>query len=131
MELDVLRSLIYVYARLLMLCRNSLLLAEEAICEATEVIAKGQPWEHLVRHGQTIVANAARKILALTMEGADHAEGTLMPTFVISLHAAIVLYIYGIRHPEARMKPVDQTVSVMQSIRYEIELNLNSLLATL
>lgn len=109
-----------------MLCRNSLLLAEEAIREATEVIAKGQPWEPLVRHGQTIVANAARKILTLTVEGADHEEGTLIPTFLISLHAIIVLYVYGVRHPEARMKPVDQAVSMTCPVDHISGLTLDS-----
>jgi len=94
-----------------MLGRNSLLISQEAIRDSIEVIAKDQPWEHFVRCGQAMVANSARKILIITIEGADHQLRSTMPTPSIILHACFVLYVNSIRHPGARMVKVDQAVS--------------------
>ena len=93
-----------------MLTRNSMLISEEAVFCATEIMAKAQPWEKYVRNGQTMSANAARKILNIVIEGADSDLNPVMTMAPISLHAIYALSIHAIRHPKARMASTDRLV---------------------
>ncbi|KAF2009454.1 hypothetical protein BU24DRAFT_467832 [Aaosphaeria arxii CBS 175.79] len=95
---------------LVMLCRNSLLISEEAVWLAAEIVAKDQPWQQIIRNGQAITANTARKILVATVESHDLELEAALPTFHITLHACFVLYIYTVRHPKSRMVTTDQTL---------------------
>jgi hypothetical protein len=94
-----------------MLCRNSLLIAQEAVQEVSDKMGKGQPWEHIVRSGHSIPANSARKVLTMVIEKTDHILESAISMLPAVIHAAYILYIHTIRHPEARMATIDRVVS--------------------
>ncbi|KAJ4379152.1 hypothetical protein N0V86_005195 [Didymella sp. IMI 355093] len=93
-----------------MLCRNSLLIAQEAVQEVSEVMGKGQPWSHIVRSGHSIPANAARKVLTTALEKTDHILESAISMLPAVIHAAYILYIHTIRHPDARMASIDKVL---------------------
>ncbi|CAI6334336.1 unnamed protein product [Periconia digitata] len=97
---------------ILMITRNSLLIDQESIRVASEVMAKDQPWEHYIHSGQAITASSARKILTIMVEGADHNLKPAIPTLSMVLHACFVLYVHMIRQPHARMNVVNQAIVV-------------------
>ncbi|KAK7413276.1 hypothetical protein QQX98_007864 [Neonectria punicea] len=88
---------------LLILLRNSFLISEDAIREILEKRAVGQPWEHVVRNGQMIAANAARSIVRLLVEGADQGLRPVFSTSAAPLHALYVLAVHLITHPGSRL----------------------------
>lgn len=97
-----------------MLTRNSLLISEEAIWRSSEIIAKGKPWEHVIRDGQSIVAKAARKILMLACDAADTRARPMLPMLSTTIHAAFVLYVRTIRHPQALLRDTDRMVRLFK-----------------
>ncbi|KAH8662224.1 fungal-specific transcription factor domain-containing protein [Xylariales sp. PMI_506] len=92
---------------LLNLTQNSLLVSSKAIQIAVDTIAKGAPWEHVIRNGPSIAANTARRTIQLLMEGADLNVKTLLPSVFSPLHALYVLSINIIRHPKSRLARSD------------------------
>ncbi|KAI1852053.1 hypothetical protein JX266_002906 [Neoarthrinium moseri] len=92
---------------LLMLTQNSLLLSPKTIQVAIDNVAKGMPWEHLVRNGPTITTNAARRMIQLLIEAADTNMKPLFPSLLVPLHSLYVLSINIIRHPKSRMARSD------------------------
>lgn len=73
-------------------------------------MGKGQPWEHIVRSGHSIPANSARKVLTMVIERTDHILETAVSMLPAVVHAAYILYIHTVRHPEARMATIDRVV---------------------
>lgn len=98
-------------SRLIMLARNSLLIGEEAIHQAVNIIAKDKPWEFIIRNGQSTTANAARRICRVLIESADSGQRPLMPSLSAPMQALYILSVHLIRCPHLRMSRADISVS--------------------
>ncbi|ORY08806.1 fungal-specific transcription factor domain-domain-containing protein [Clohesyomyces aquaticus] len=92
---------------LLVLTRNSLLISESALQNSTEVIAKNQPWGRVIRNGQSMVANIARRLVKLFIEAEEIGIPLLIPHVNASLHALYVLAVHLLRHPNSRLAEAD------------------------
>lgn len=99
------------YCSLVILSRNSLLISEEAISLAANTIAKGKPWDYIVRNGQSIAVNAARKMLRLQVEVLDAKSNAIHPSLLVALHALATLAIHIVTHPDSRISAMDLHVS--------------------
>ncbi|KAF9876411.1 hypothetical protein CkaCkLH20_06354 [Colletotrichum karsti] len=92
---------------LVILSRNSLLISEEAISSGANIIAKGKPWDYIVRNGQSIAANAARKMLRLLVETLDSKSNSVYPSLLVALHALATLSVHIVTHPDSRISAMD------------------------
>lgn len=101
----------------LVLTRNSLLISESALRVTTEVMAKDQPWRHIIRNGPPMVANTARKIIKLFIEAEENDTPMLIPHTNASLHALYVLVVNLTKHPNTMMADTDLSVSYQARIR--------------
>lgn len=93
--------------RLLVLGRNTLLISKEALSTGANIIAKGKPWNHIVRNGQSIAANAARKILRILMETLDSQSMLIFSSWLGVLNAFATLAVHIITHPGSRISTMD------------------------
>lgn len=103
-------SLHYNYA-LLFLTRNSLLISESARRVTTDVISKNQPWASVIRNGQSMAANSARRLVKLFIEAEEIGTPLLIPHVNASLHALYVLGVHLLRNPKSRLAEADLNVS--------------------
>jgi hypothetical protein len=94
-----------------MLLRNTLLVSDEDIRHAIEDFAAGQPWSQVTRNGQAIVANSARSIVKMLIEGHDFGSRPVLHTVTALLHVLSVLSVHLIRHPTSRLASSDISVS--------------------
>lgn len=94
-----------------MMLRNTLLVSDEAIRNADEDYAAGKPWSHVIRNGQTIVANSARSMVKMFMEGHDLRSKPVLHTAMGPLHVLSALSVHLIRHPTSRLATSDINVS--------------------
>lgn len=94
-----------------MLVRNILLVSDEAIRKAVEEYAAGEPWSQVTRNGQAIVANSARSIVKMLMEGHDLGSRPVLHTVTAPLHVLSVLSVHLLRHPTSRLASSDLSVS--------------------
>lgn len=92
--------------------RNSLLISPDALRGSITHGAKDKPWEPVIRNGQTIAANSARRIVRLLTELEDYGQTPLLPTYGAPLHALYVLVVHLIRKPQARSVKSDSEVSI-------------------
>ncbi|KXJ84963.1 fungal-specific transcription factor domain-domain-containing protein [Microdochium bolleyi] len=81
--------------------RNSLLLSSTSLRETIAFVAD-EPWWAVMRNGQSIVANSARRIIRLLTELEEHGQTPLLPAYAASLHALLILAVHSIRKPTAR-----------------------------
>ncbi|GKT51933.1 uncharacterized protein ColSpa_12114 [Colletotrichum spaethianum] len=93
--------------RLVILSRNSLLISEEAITTGANIIAKGKPWDYIMRNGQSLAANSARKVLRIVVEAVDSKSNVIMPNLLAPLHALSTLAVHVITHPNSRISTMD------------------------
>lgn len=100
---------------LLVLTRNSLLLSESALRNSTEIIAKDQPWSTVIRNGQSMAANCARRLVKLYIEAEEIGLPLLMPSANASLHASYVLSVHLLQHPKSRLAETDLSVGFEKS----------------
>ncbi|KAJ4982966.1 fungal specific transcription factor domain-containing protein [Stagonosporopsis vannaccii] len=91
----------------LVLARNSLLISEMALRDTTEIISKDQPWGHIIRNGQPMVASTARKLIKLLVEAEESEATFLVPHTNAALHALYVLAVHLMRHPETMLRKTD------------------------
>lgn len=96
---------------MIMLLRNCLLVSDEAIRNAVEEHAAGTPWSQVTRNGQAIVANSARSMAKMFMEGHDLGSRPVLHTVTAPLLALSVLSVHLIRHPTSRLAGSDISVS--------------------
>jgi hypothetical protein len=96
---------------MIMLLRNTLLISDEAIRNAIEEHAAGTPWGQATRNGQAIVANSARSMAKMFMEGQDQGARPVLHTVTAPLLALSVLSVHLIRHPTSRLAGSDISVS--------------------
>ncbi|KAK1584961.1 fungal-specific transcription factor domain-containing protein [Colletotrichum navitas] len=92
---------------LIILSRNSLLISEEVITISADIIAKGKPWDYMLRNGQSIVANSARKVLRIFVEAVDCRSNTILPNLLAPLHALSALALHVVTHPGSRISTMD------------------------
>ncbi|KAF4457143.1 hypothetical protein F53441_932 [Fusarium austroafricanum] len=95
---------------IIMLNRNSLLISKDALHKAVEIIAKDTPWEYLIRNGQSMVANSARKIIHLLADNEDSASHLFAPAYFPLLHAMYVLAVHILKQPHSRISKIDQSL---------------------
>jgi hypothetical protein len=94
-----------------MVMRNCFLVSEEAVRNAVEEHAAGKPWNHVIRNGQTIVANSARSMVKICIEGHDRGSRPVLHTVMAPLHVLSVLSVHLITHPTSRLASSDISVS--------------------
>ncbi|KAF4777176.1 fungal specific transcription factor domain-containing protein [Colletotrichum scovillei] len=92
---------------LVILSRNSLLISEEAITSGANLIAKGKPWDYIMRNGQGLAANAARKVLRIVVEAVDSKSNAILPNLLAPLHALTTLAVHVVTHPDSRISTMD------------------------
>ncbi|TQN65911.1 Acetamidase regulatory protein [Colletotrichum shisoi] len=92
---------------LVILSRNSLLISEEAITTGADIISKGRPWDYMMRNGQSLAANSARKMLRIVVEAVDSKSNTVLPSLLNPLHALSTLAMHVITHPDSRISTMD------------------------
>ncbi|TDZ17041.1 putative transcriptional regulatory protein [Colletotrichum orbiculare MAFF 240422] len=92
---------------LVILSRNSLLISEEAITNGANAIAKGKPWDYIVRNGPSIAANAARKMLRILVETLDSQSNAVLPSLLCVLEAFTALAVHIVTHPDSRISTMD------------------------
>lgn len=92
---------------LLVLARNTLLISKEALSTGANIIGRGKPWDHVVRNGQSIAANAARKILRILVETLDSHSTLIFSSWLGVLNAFATLAIHIITHPGSRISTMD------------------------
>ncbi|KAI8284951.1 hypothetical protein K4K60_001539 [Colletotrichum sp. SAR11_57] len=92
---------------LVILSRNSLLISEEAISSGANIIAKGKPWDYMVRNGPSIAANASRKMLRILVETLDSKSNSVYPSLLVALHALVTLSVHVATHPDSRISAMD------------------------
>ncbi|KAL2880091.1 hypothetical protein SGCOL_004475 [Colletotrichum sp. CLE4] len=92
---------------LVILSRNSLLISEEAITSGADMIAKGKPWDYIMRNGQALAANAARKVLRIVVEAVDSKSNAILPNLLAPLHALSTLAVHVVTHPDSRISTMD------------------------
>ncbi|KZL78258.1 fungal specific transcription factor domain-containing protein [Colletotrichum tofieldiae] len=92
---------------LVILSRNSLLISEEAIATGANIIAKGKPWDFMMRNGQSLAANSARKVLRIVVEAVDSKANAILPNLLAPLHALSTLAVHVITHPDSRISTMD------------------------
>lgn len=95
-----------------MILRNSFLISDEAITQAVDHYAAGQPWNHIIRNGQTVVANSARSIIKLLIEGHDRASPPVLYTLTAPLQAIYILSVHLMVHPSSRLATSDMEVGL-------------------
>ncbi|KAJ1323488.1 proline utilization trans-activator [Microdochium nivale] len=91
----------------IILMRNSLLTSAEALRVSVTHVATGEPWEPIVRNGQTVAANSARHIIRLLTQLEEHNQTTFLPIYCAPLHAMYVLAAHCLRRPHARVVKAD------------------------
>ena len=104
------RDISNLLCRLIMIMRNIFLISDNAIRVAVEEYAAGKPWNNVIRDGQSIVANCARSIIKILIEGHDRNVRPTLHTATAPLQALYVLSVYLIRHPTSRLAPSDINV---------------------
>ncbi|KAK1992841.1 hypothetical protein LX36DRAFT_715051 [Colletotrichum falcatum] len=92
---------------LIILSRNSLLISEEAIAVSVDITAKGKPWDYMLRNGQSIAANSARKVLRIVVETGDSRANIVLPNLLAPLHALSALAVHVVTHPDSRISAMD------------------------
>lgn len=97
-----------------MLTRNSLLISREALRQSVNIIAKDKPWDYVIRNGQSIAVNSARRVIRLLIEAEDCDQMPRLVTYHSPLHALYVLVVQLINHPESKMSKTDVEVSHSQ-----------------
>ncbi|KAK3901146.1 hypothetical protein C8A05DRAFT_35190 [Staphylotrichum tortipilum] len=95
------------HSAIIMLLRNTLLISDEAIRNAIEEHAAGTPWGQVTRNGQAIVANSARSMAKIFIEGHDLGSRPVLHTVAAPLLALSVLSVHLIRHPTSRLAGSD------------------------
>ncbi|KAF3002527.1 hypothetical protein E8E13_006913 [Curvularia kusanoi] len=98
---------IHYHNALLVLTRNSILISESALRVTTDIMAKDQPWRHVIRNGPPMVANTARKIIRLFIESEENGTILLIPHTNASLHALYVLAVHLLKHPNTMLAETD------------------------
>ncbi|KDN63936.1 putative fungal specific transcription factor domain-containing protein [Colletotrichum sublineola] len=93
--------------RLVILSRNSLLIGEEAIAISADTTAKGKPWDYMLRNGQSLAANSARKVLRIVVEAVDCKSNAILPNLLAPLHALSTLAVHVVTHPDSRISTMD------------------------
>ncbi|CAI4219721.1 unnamed protein product [Parascedosporium putredinis] len=101
------RTLSQYHSALIMTMRNRFLISDAAVRVAVEDHAAGQPWNHVIRDGQSIAANCARNIIKILVEGHDRGTRPALHTATAPLQALYVLSMYLLRHPASRLAPSD------------------------
>ncbi|UPL00884.1 hypothetical protein LCI18_011818 [Fusarium solani-melongenae] len=101
---------LYYHNAILMVSRNCLLISNLALHKAVEIIAKGSPWEHIIRNGKYLVASSARKMVNLLAENEGTRRPALVPCRFSPLHAFYVLAIGILKHPGSRVSRIDQSL---------------------
>ncbi|KAM6527621.1 hypothetical protein FALCPG4_008675 [Fusarium falciforme] len=101
---------LYYHNAILMVSRNCLLISNLALHKAVEIIAKGSPWEHVIRNGQYLVASSARKMVHLLAENEGARRPALVPCYFSPLHAFYVLAICILKQPDSRVSRMDQSL---------------------
>ncbi|KAK1962781.1 fungal-specific transcription factor domain-containing protein [Colletotrichum sublineola] len=92
---------------LVILSRNSLLIGEEAIAISADTTAKGKPWDYMLRNGQSLAANSARKVLRIVVEAVDCKSNAILPNLLAPLHALSTLAVHVVTHPDSRISTMD------------------------
>lgn len=92
---------------LLVLGRNTLLISKEALSTGANIIAKGKTWNHIVRNGQSIAANAARTILRTIVETMDSQSTLIFSSWLGVLNAFATLAVHTITHTGSRISTMD------------------------
>ncbi|KAL2830719.1 hypothetical protein BJY01DRAFT_226977 [Aspergillus pseudoustus] len=82
------------YSAIILLSRNSLLISQDALHQCFEEISTGAHWESIVRNGQSIAANAARKILHLVVRASEASSPSVLTCPAAALHAIVALTIH-------------------------------------
>lgn len=93
---------------MIIVTRNSLLISEKAIRLSVDVIAKDEPWEYVVRNGQSLAANSARKILRLFLESSENQTYPVLPSLAGPLHAMGALAVFVVTRQNSRMASMDR-----------------------
>lgn len=107
---------IHYHNALLVLTRNSILISESALRVTTEVVAKDQPWRHMIRNGPPMVANTARKIIKLFIEAEENEISLLIPHTNACLHALYILAVHLTKHPTSMLAKTDLNVGSPMSL---------------
>ncbi|KAH6637831.1 hypothetical protein C7974DRAFT_390341 [Boeremia exigua] len=97
---------LHYYNALLALLRNSLLISDTAH-QVTQVISKDEPWGHVIRNGQPMVASTARKLIKLFIDAEESEAALLVPHTNAALHALYVLAVHLMRHPDTMLRKTD------------------------
>ncbi|VUC26354.1 unnamed protein product [Clonostachys rosea] len=84
-----------------------LLISKEALQSAVGVIAKDKPWYSVIRNGQSMVADAARKTLRLIIEGADSDFNAALSSLTAPLNSMATLAVSVITRPRSHMAGTD------------------------
>ncbi|CAG9981849.1 unnamed protein product [Clonostachys byssicola] len=85
----------------------SLLISKEALQSAVSVIAKDKPWYSVIRNGQSMVADAARKTLRLVIEGVDSDFNAALSSLTAPLNSLATLVVSVITRPRSHMAGTD------------------------
>ncbi|KAJ6281447.1 hypothetical protein J3E71DRAFT_391656 [Bipolaris maydis] len=96
------------HVAMIIVTRNSLLISEKAIRLSVDVIAKDEPWEYVVRNGQSLAANSARKILRLFLESSENQTYPVLPSLAGPLHAMGALAVFVVTRQNSRMASMDR-----------------------
>lgn len=102
---------IHYYNAILVLSRNSILISESALRVTTDVVAKDQPWRHIIRNGPQMVANTARKVVKLLIEAEENEISLPIPHTNACLHALCILAVHLTKHPTSMLAKTDLNVS--------------------
>ncbi|CAH0051271.1 unnamed protein product [Clonostachys solani] len=85
----------------------SLLISKEALQSAVSVIAKDKPWYSVIRNGQSMVADAARKTLRLVIEGVDSDFNAALSSLTAPLNSLATLVVSIITRPRSHVAGMD------------------------
>ncbi|KAK7228096.1 hypothetical protein V2G26_000266 [Clonostachys chloroleuca] len=95
------------HSAIIILSRNSLLISKEALQSAVGVIAKDKPWYSVIRNGQSMVADAARKTLRLVIEGVDSDFNAALSSLTAPLNSLATLVVSIITRPLSHVAGTD------------------------
>uniref|UniRef100_A0A0B7KBY8 Xylanolytic transcriptional activator regulatory domain-containing protein n=1 Tax=Bionectria ochroleuca TaxID=29856 RepID=A0A0B7KBY8_BIOOC len=95
------------HSAIIILSRNSLLISKEALQSAVGVIAKDKPWYSVIRNGQSMVADAARKTLRLVIEGVDSDFNAALSSLTAPLNSLATLVVLIVTRPRSHVAGTD------------------------
>ncbi|CAH0023299.1 unnamed protein product [Clonostachys rhizophaga] len=84
-----------------------LLISKEALQSAVGVIAKDKPWYSVIRNGQSMVADAARKTLRLVIEGVDSDFNAAFSSLTAPLNSLATLVVSIITRSRSHVAGTD------------------------